>query len=325
MTTNTHALSRLKGVSIFSEPTTPKIESRIRYMDDKTNNNVIGMLFHNRWVTSSREILSGYLSHFDFNWLFIRGDLARHHAPAMGQMYLWELPFLLLGIYALVFFQFPLKTKLLIFVWFFLAPVPASVTNGVPHAVRTLNFLPMFQIFVALGVLGVHQFFSHYRQRNRHRTGIIFLYIVFFLFVGFNFIYYLNQYFVQQNYFTSYDWQYGYKEAVAFVKEREGNYRKIIVSDRVPMDQSYMFFLYYLKYPPVFYQHAGNTTSGFREMHAFGKYEFRPINWLTEKPANDVLYVGLPDNFPQSLSAHYDIKVINYLDGKPAIKIVWQR
>lgn len=320
VTTNSKALSRLKGVSVFTEPTTMKNESQIRYTDDKQHLNPTGIYFHNKWVTYSREVLSGYMSHFDLNWLFIRGDLARHHAPAMGQMYLWELPFLLFGLYALIFFKFPTKAKILIFVWFFLAPVPASVTNGVPHAVRTLNFLPTFQIFVALGLVFAYEFVRNYRNVKWKYP----LYAVVLFFAMFNFIYYLNQYFVQQNYFTSYDWQYGHKEAVAYVKEKESQYKKIIVSDQVPLDQSHMFFLFYLKYPPELYQHAGNTTGGFREIHKFDKYEFRPITWKDEEQTKDILYVGLPDNFPPVLP-DYEVKTIYYVDGKPAIKIMMKK
>ncbi|MBU3978580.1 glycosyltransferase family 39 protein [Patescibacteria group bacterium] len=315
ITTNTKSLYRFKGVSIFSEPTTLKNETQKRYIDDKNNGNITGVLFHNRWVAYSREIMSGYLSHFDLNWLFIRGDLARHHAPSMALLYLWELPFLLIGIYSLIFNKFTTKTKLLIFAWFLLAPVPAAVTNGVPHSVRTLNFLPTFQIFVALGIINSFLFFNKYKS-----FGI--RYLIFSgvgLFAAFNFVYYLNQYFVQQNYFTSQEWQYGYKETVSYVQEINSKYKKIVVSDRAPFDQSHMFFLFYLKYPPELYQMAGNASGGFLESHKFDKYEFRPIDWANEERSSDILYIGRPQDFERGGNI---LKTINYLDGKPAIVIV---
>jgi len=316
--TNKNALSRLKGVSIFSEQTPLKIEAQKRFMDDKINGNVVGLIYHNKWVTYSRDIASGYLSHFDLNWLFIRGDLARHHAPYMGLLYLWELPFLLIGIYCVTFYKFSTKSKLLLFTWFFLAPIPASVTNGVPHAVRTLNFLPTFQIFIAIGLLYSYAYLKMNRNIKLFFCGI-------FLFVAaLNFVYYLNQYFVQQNYFESYDWQYGYKQAIDVVKEKQDSYKTVVVSDKVPMDQSYIFFLFYLKYSPQDYQEKGNNTSGFRETHRFGKYEFRSIDWNNEKKDKDTLYVGPPDNFPQTIP-EYNIVTINYLNGKPAINILNKR
>src|SRR5438128_1362742 len=98
-------------------------------------------------------MISGYLAHYDLKWYFVKGDLERHHAPDMSLMYLWELPFLLIGIYYLIFGEFSGKAKLLLFSWVLLAPVPAAFAYGVPHAVRTLNFLPTFQIFTSVGLV----------------------------------------------------------------------------------------------------------------------------------------------------------------------------
>ena len=58
----------------------------------------------------------------------------------------------------------------------------------------------------------------------------------------------INQYFVQLNYYTSQEWQYGYKEAIKEVILLQDNYKQIVVSDDQPLDKSYMFFLFYLKF-----------------------------------------------------------------------------
>ena len=85
------------------------------------------------------------------------------------------------------------------------------------------------------------------------------------------------------------------------------------------MDQSYMFFLFYLKYSPSLYQNETQDVSGgFRENHKFGKYEFRPIEWDKEKSTN-VLYIGLSQDFPQDVK---ELDRVNYLNNNPAILIV---
>ena len=136
-----------------------------------------------------------------------------------------------------------------------------------------------------------------------------------------NIAYYLNQYFIQQNYYYSQDWQYGYKQVVSYLKPIAGNYDQIIVSNKAPLDQSYIFFLFYLKYDPVAYLKSGGTISGgFKENHkGFSNYSFRPIDWNEEKKNNKFLYVGLPGDFPSEAKL---IKTIPYLNGKPAIAIV---
>lgn len=313
---NNNALSRFRGVSILSDYKIiePEVEKRL---EDREIKNSMGAVFHNKTVAYSREIISGYFSHFDLNWLFIHGDLSRHHAPGMGLLYLWELPFLFMGIYLLVFSRFSLQTKLFIFAWLLLVPVPAAITKDVPHAVRTLNFLPVFQIFIALGLLQFLAFIKKNHETRVMNYGIKLFAIGYLFFVLFNFSYFLNQYFVQQNYFASQDWQYGYKEAVSYVQSVENNYKKIVVSNQVPLDQSHMFFLFYLRYPPTVYQQSAHITE--ENNYFFDKYEFRPINWANEERSSDILYVGRPEDFPIGVSIR---KIIHYLNGKPAIVIV---
>jgi len=320
MITDKNVLGRAKGVSVFSESTQLLQENAIKLIDDKKNNDVLGLMLDNRRLVFAKSVVSGYLSHFDFNWLFISGDISRHHAPNMGLLYIVELPFLFIGIYSLFFGKFDKKTKFLIFSWFLIAPIPASITSGVPHAVRTLNFLPTFQIFTAIGLISVFQFISSIKYKVlsiRVKYLILLLYLSFFIF---NFFYYLNQYFVQQNYFNAADWQYGYAKIIPEMQKIEANYKKIIISNEPPMDQSYMFFLFYLKYPPSLYQTEGrNVSGGFKENHFFGKYEFRPINWNNEEKNKDILFIGRPVDFSKNTIPLY---TIFYPDGKPAIQIV---
>jgi hypothetical protein len=105
------------------------------------------------------------------------------------------------------------------------------------------------------------------------------------------------------------------------IKKEEHKFDKVIVSNQPHLDQSYMFFLFYLKYDPLAYQKAGGTVSGgFAETHrGFLKYTFRPIRWEEEEKSPEILYVGRPEDFPGEAKV---IKVINFLDGKPAILLV---
>lgn len=318
--TNKEALARAKGVSVFADSTALLKENVQKLVEDKKNNDLIGLVLDNRRIVFAKTVIAGYLSHFDLNWLFITGDLARHHAPNMGLLYLWDLPFLFIGIFVLLFGKFDRKAKLLLSLWFLASPIPASITSGVPHAVRTLNFLPIFQIFTAIGVLFAANFISNikYQIAKIHLKYLIFT--VCFLFLIFNFLYYLNQYFVQQNYFNASEWQYGYENSITAVKKIENNYKKIVVSNQPPMDQSYIFFLFYLQYSPSLYQkEAQYSSGGFRENHAFGKFEFRPINWDKENKNGETLYIGRPNDFQDSANI---LTRVSYPDGQTAIELV---
>lgn len=308
---NRAALLRVTGTSIFSYQT-ELLKTNIQKLErDRENNDTLGLIFDNRRVVFAKTIISGYISHFDPNWLFIRGDIARHHAPNMGLLYLFEVPFILFGIYLLLFSDFNRKTKLLIFSWFLLAPVPASITTGVPHAVRTLNFLPTFQILSALGIVYAFMYVNKYKKLK------YIFYLIFAIIFTFNFSFYLNQYFVQQNYYHSADWQYGYEQAVEEVAKLQNKYERIVISDTQPLDKSYMFFLFYLKYSPSDYQKVRQLSGGFAEHQSFGKYVFRPIDWQKDSNIGNTLYIGTPGEIPDGVS----MKTIYNLDGSAAFRI----
>ncbi len=314
--TNRESLARARDVSILANATPFLGENVDRLIRDKENNDYLGFVLDNRRTMYAKAFVNSYLSHFDLNWLFIKGDIARHHAPSMGLLYLLELPFLMVGLYSLLFGSFPKKIKLFIFSWFFIAPVPASITSDVPHAVRTLNFLPTFQIFTAIGILTAIE-----SIRSLKIMYFKFLIVIFiFSFFIFNFLYYINQYFVQQNYFHARYWQYGYKEIVEYLTSIHNKYNKIIVSNTMPLDQSYMFFLFYSKYSPEKYLEKGGTKSGVLKEtgNKFLNFEFRPFNYYDEKEHN-ILLVGSQMDFNEVFKT---IKRIDYPNGEVAIRVV---
>ena len=316
---NNDALTRARGVSIFSDPSVIESSAQ-KLLRDRQNNDFVGLMLDNRRIEYAKSIIAGYLSHFDLNWLFIKGDISRHHAPNMGLMYLFELPFLLIGIYALLLGRLSKSVgsaqRIFVFAWLLVVPIPASITSGVPHAVRTLNFLPILQIISACGIL----VFIKYILDFKRKYVSISVFTVLFLFIAFNFSYYLNQYFVQQNYFAAYDWQYGYEKIIPSVTKIEEKFSRIIVSNQPPMDQSYMFFLFYLKYPPELYQEeTSGSSGGFRENHEFGKYEFRPIEWDKESKKSGTLFLGRPTDFSKEANI---LHIVYYPDGRKAILLV---
>lgn len=309
-----HSLSRAKQTSIFTKQTDQATRDVQRFMLDKQKGDVIGYIFDNKYQYFAKQVFAGYISHFTPNWLFITGDIERHHAPGMGLLYLIEFPFLLLGIYVMIFVkEYRRKGTLFIFLWLLLAPIPASITIDVPHAVRTLNFLPTFQILIAAGVISAVLFLKKQPVLLRYGIGGLLC-----LCAIANGSYYLNQYFVQQNYYYSANWQYGYKDIVSYVEKEKSSYSHVIISDRVPMDQSYIFFLFYTKYDPATYQK--NAKRGSIEYSlAYDKYTFKKIDWSTDMKSPNTLIIGMSTDFPDDVPTLYKK---DYLDGKPGMKIV---
>jgi len=318
---NKTAILRLRGTSSFREQTEILSDNIKKLEYDRTHGYIIGELFDNRRVEYLKIIIRGYLVHFSPKWLFVTGDHERHHAPDMGLLYLWELPFLFLGIYTLLKTKnYEPGTKVLLG-WFLISPIAASPTTQLPHAIRTLVFLPTFQIFTAFGIISVILFVKELRTppaqagKNKKLLSGCLLFIV-FCFAIFNIVYYLFQYFGRTNMEYSKFWQYGYKEAVTYTESVKDTYKKVVVS--IGLEQPYMFFLFYMKYDPVKYLDGGGTKSGsFDEQgNAFDKYEFRPLHWQSETFDGSILYVGSSSEIPHGNNAH-----ITFLDGTPAIEI----
>ncbi len=307
---NSTTIMRLRGTSSLADQTGLLARSVRKLEDDQKSGNPWGVVFDNRRIVWAKTVLDGYLSHYSFRWLFLTGDNARHHAPDMGLLYLAELPFLLWGMFTLA--RSGGRPAKIVFGWFLIAPIAASPTTELPHAIRTLVFLPTFQIFTAMGMLQA----AHWFKENKRSFFIrLFAYSLISLF-AINIFYYLHMYFGHLNQEYSASWQYGYREAVEYAKAHKNQYKKIVVSTK--LEQPHMFFLYYLKYDPAKYLAEGGTSSGgFAEVrNKFDVYEFRPIKWDTEIKDGLTLYIGTPKEISQA-----NLATMYYLDGTEAIKI----
>lgn len=106
--------------------------------------------FYHRQIVLGREIVKNYLSHLSPQFLFIRGDHnARHSIQFMGQLYYLEAVALVVG--TLVLVKRRTRGAVLILGWWWFSLVPAAITFGSPHALRTLPGAPALMIVIATG------------------------------------------------------------------------------------------------------------------------------------------------------------------------------
>jgi len=315
--TDATAMTRLRGTSPLSDQTALLSRSVTKLETDKVRGDVAGQLLDNRRIVYAKTLIDGYISHFSFKWLFLTGDSNRHHAPDTGILYLWELPFVLLG-FVMIWKRHDRISKFL-YTWLFIAPLAASPTGGTPHAIRTLVFLPLFQICTATGLITALSWMSRMRKHTSMfiRTATAAGALVTGTAMMFFTVLYFHMYYNHMNTEYSQDWQYGYKQAVEYAETHKDDYTQIVVSPL--LEQPHMFFLFYTKYDPVKYLAQGGTASGgFAEnRNHFDKYLFRPIGeWGREKRDGSVLYIGKPEEIPNS-----PIHSIYYLNGKEAIRM----
>lgn len=306
--------ARLSMVTIFSDPAL-QMESAKNIVNAKKNNDLIGEIINNRRLIFIPAIVEGYFNHFNFDFLFLHGDGGvQHHAYNMGMLYLWDFPFIILGI---IFFLRKMDRRiLLIFILFLLAPLPSAITTGTPHPVRAIAMIPGFQIFSSAGFILV---LSILLKRKFRFFGIIMGSIIVASLI-FNIKYYLGSYYIATPIKYGYFWQYGYKEALNYAKNNEGKYKNIIMT--YEYDQPYIYYLFYNKIDPLWYQKNWDYNKNGaidRFKRVIGKYTFRNIDYSTDINIPDALLIGTPKEISNSAKV---IKTIKYLDERIAFRIV---
>ena len=264
------------------------------------NVKLINRIIHNKRFLYLLSWGQKYASHFDPNFLFLNGDeVPRSKVPGMGQLYLMELPFLLLGI---VFLKKPLLLPVLS--WLFIAPIASSLTFQAPSALRSLPLTIPLSILIAIGI---HEFFKKVPKIA------VYLFILIYLF---SLIYYLDTYFNHYPKRYPFAWQYGFSELVPYLEKEKDKYNQVFVTNKY--DQPYILFLFYSKYSPELIQKEIKLTPpdqfGFSTVKQYNKYVFDKINWESI-PVNSLI-VASDEILPAS-----PYKIINFPNGQPAFKI----
>lgn len=307
------ALIRFQGTSTFKPEAHLEMfanEVKLRNQAVKARD-IAGTLFYNRHLFPIKVFIEGYISHFSPKWLFMNSSNEPFKAPNMGLLYIWQIPFIIIGFIGLIFSRLlDGKSKTLIFLWFFLGSLPAAIATQTPHAMRSYNILPAWQIFTAFGLT-----FTFYKLKKFN----ILVPLAFSFFVLVSLIAFYKNYFIIFPKEQSSSFQYALSKTIPYVLSEQNNYRKIVFSNEDNLYQSYMFFLYYSKYDPLLYQKLGGTKSGgFAQTHAFDEYDFKPIVWSKDKVLKNTLFIGNVEDFSKELNS----KFFANIDGKEIIQAV---
>ncbi|MBI2599056.1 glycosyltransferase family 39 protein [Candidatus Curtissbacteria bacterium] len=245
-------LKRVQEVSIFKD--TSIIEPYV-LARSQTENPLSG-IFLNRRIPLAFEAFHSYFSHFSPGFLFFGDDPnPRHKSVFHGNLYLVELPLLLIGL-AILIGQKARKSKLLILSWLLIAPLPASLAKEFPHSLRALLMLPAL-IFITSPALA------------RILKSQI-MKVVFALIFALSLINYLYTYYVVYPKARSESWAYGYQQALSKASKLESAYDRIIFTGHYW--KPYIFYLFESKIDPASYHADGNQES-------IGKYRFGTTYW----------------------------------------------
>jgi 4-amino-4-deoxy-L-arabinose transferase-like glycosyltransferase len=294
------ALSRVAGVGLFADqgPINRIDEQRGEYGNPS---NKIGIILHNKVVNYGLEFAENWASHFSGEFLFMTGDvIQRNKVPDMGEMYLFDIIFLIVGVTTIAkTFSGNKKSYLLIISWLLIAPIPSAMTFQAPNALRAENMVIPLIIISSIGCYQIIGWLNGRKVKILKISGLVILALL----IIWNFARYQHMYWDHMSKEYPYSSQYGLPELVTYVAGNQSGYQNILVTNRY--DQPYILFLFYMKYPPQEFQfHHVLTTQdefGFSTVADFDKYHFGPIDFSTmQRDYPDSLIVGTPTEIPQS-------------------------
>lgn len=178
-------------------------------------------------------ILKNYLSYFSFYYLFDTGDgIGRHQIPEFGELFKWQLPFLLIGIYSFLKSKGKLM-KLIIISMIVVAPLPASLAVPSPHSLRSLLMVLPLMFLISVGLI---YFFE------RLRAVKLYAFLILLILASFEFIFYSHYYYVHYPQVNQRDWGAGYKEIVIGANDRGDEFDHIIVDKNLNFAPIYFKF-----------------------------------------------------------------------------------
>jgi len=306
-------VSRFSGVGILADEG-PYWRTNEQRGEHQNWNSFWVRILHNRPVYYGLSFLENWADHFHGEFLFLSGDsIQRNRVPETGQMYLVEVPFLVLGIWFLL--KDKPKNYHFILWWLAVAPVAAALTFQTPHALRAHNMIIPLVIIMAYGLRNV---LIWVKNQKKVIVSLFYCFIVSLFLL--NFARYLHQYYVHYPQTYPAAWEYGFEELVHYVKGVQDQYDHIYVTDKY--DQPYILFLFYLRYPPQRFQEEVVLTPrdkfGFSTVRNFDKYYFGEIKWEEMKETPKTLIIGVGSEIPDGVEV---LKIINFPDGQPAFKI----
>lgn len=297
---------RFKEVNIFSNE---EIIKTANQQIGNNNNAWWSRLLHNRRVLFANEYVKHYFDNLNPNFLFISGDENhRFGTKDVGLLYIWEIPFFILG----VIFLFRRREDYwwILPIWILIGIIPAATARETPHALRIETIIPTLQIVSAIGVTIALRYIRQQKISQALRKTIV-VGVFFLLFV--NVLYYIHGYYRHYPNESAGEWQYGYKDAISYAQSVEGDYDAVSMTEE--LGRPYAYVLFYTQANPQDFRSKAKVTRdafGFVTVQQYGKYHFSKNPNQYQKEEEKILYVNIPESVPKNATI---IKEFRYPDG----------
>lgn len=274
---------RLSTSSIFNAYDYPVMSNILR---EQAGNSFIDRIFFHRHVLMIRELLKNYADNLDPTYLFVTGDPnLRHGTGQHGLLLLPTLPLLLWGIFALAKRR---PAQLIVLAsWWLIALLPASVPEGTPHALRSLNALMPVVLIIGVGAGAMWHWFDEKVNAAWYVAALALVGSVAAASFSFNYHYFLiypNQ--------SAFDWQDGYRQLTTTILDNQPSVQTVWVNSFE--DRFYLWLLTYGPYTAAEIQALEKTNY---KVSAVDKIVFDHFEWeKVGSLGHRVLVVGQPDS-----------------------------
>lgn len=230
---------------------------------------VVSRLIANKLTFFTLEFTKNFFSYLSPTFLFFKGgDHYQFSVQNFGLFYHLDALILLSGAIFLLKQTYKNKIIRFIFVWLVLSIIPGSITRDAPHVLRSLFVLPVFTLIMAYGI-----YFIFENTKNKINTKLVV--IIIFVMYSYLFARYMKDYIAYTKEYAL-SWQYGYRDAVAFVKDNYSEYDHIIMTKKY--GEPHEFVLFYTPWNPTSYRNDSNLEryfqSGWFWVDSFDKYVF---------------------------------------------------
>lgn len=194
---------------------------------------------------SVQSVVNVYLAHFSPNFLFLKGDIGfpsqpitRHSVHGLGELYLFQLPFIIAGLISL-FKSKKSHASTILLSWLIFYPLGSSLTDvSSPQATRSIIGVVPFQIISAVGLI----FLLNLLRNTKKIFSFSFISAV-ILAIIFSFFYYVKALKIYLVYSSGFwGWQYGPREIVKYFLLEKDNYDDLYMSEEFNAAEIFLKF-----------------------------------------------------------------------------------
>ncbi len=191
-------------------------------------------IFSNKLLFQLRIVRENYLQAFSPQYLFLYGEPSslkqQYSFFTSGELYILELPFLLIGLYALFRYKYSKFPLLMLLI----APLPSAFSLDLSYINRSIMMLPFLEIIVGIGLYTSYQYFE---RRKKYTIAFISIITIIFLFL---FSEYLYTYYFRYPNFGAEGWRASSKDISQYVGLNHAKYKDVYI-----VNNERMFLLQY--------------------------------------------------------------------------------